>query len=128
MMRERHWLLGLGAATLLVGGMTLGPAFFPKPHIPTVTRVSLPAAVGTPPAGSAEPPIYPATASVTPLISGRLNLNTATEEQLEALPKVGPSLAKRIIAGRPYRSLDDLDHVKGVGETTLRRLEPLVTW
>ena len=54
--------------------------------------------------------------------------NRSTEEQLEALPKVGPALAKRILEGRPYRSLADLDAVKGIGPSLLRTLEPLVSF
>ena len=121
--------MALAAGTLLVGGLTLGPALLPRPQVPTVTRAALPP-VQAPAqmAAHGEPPTYPATGSVTPLISGRLNLNAATPEQLEALPGVGPALAKKIIAGRPYRSLADLDRVKGVGEATLRELTPLVNW
>ena len=122
---ERLWQVALAAGTLLVCGLTLGPALLPRPQVPTVTRTALPPVQA---AANAEPPTYPTTASVTPLISGRVNLNTASQEQLEALPKVGPALAKKIIAGRPYHSLADLDRVKGVGEATLRTLTPLVKW
>ncbi|GAA5532157.1 ComEA family DNA-binding protein [Deinococcus aluminii] len=121
---ERRWTLLLAGALLVVAGLTLGPAFFPAAHAPTVMRVDLP-----PPAQvQAAMPEYPTTASVQPLISGRVNLNSASLEQLEALPKVGPSLAARIVAGRPYRSLADLDRVKGVGPSTLQALTPLVTF
>ncbi|QZZ23444.1 helix-hairpin-helix domain-containing protein [Leptothermofonsia sichuanensis E412] len=61
----------------------------------------------------------------------RINLNTATQAQLESLPGVGPSLAKRIIAARqqkPFRSLEDLDQVSGVGPKLLDRLKDQVTW
>lgn len=115
----------LGAGVLLVGALSLWPVLFPAPRPPAVTRVSLPA-VSTPQPGSATE--YPSTSSITPLISGRLNLNTAAVEQLEALPKVGPALARRILEGRPYRSLADLDRVKGVGPGTLKVLEPLVSF
>lgn len=57
---------------------------------------------------------------------GRLHLNRATQAELEALPKVGPTLAARIVAGRPYRSVDDLDRVKGIGPATLAKLRPYV--
>lgn len=121
----------LALAVLATAGLTLGPVFWARPQVPTVTRVALAPVKALPESragNGAEPPVYPTTGSVTPLISGRLNLNTATQEQLEALPKVGPSLAQKIIAGRPYHSLADLDRVKGVGESTLNNLRPLVTW
>nr|WP_256487934.1 ComEA family DNA-binding protein [Deinococcus sp. HSC-46F16] len=114
----------LAGGLLAVGALTLGPALRPAAQAPTVTRVALP-----PPHPStlqAQAPEYPTTASVTPLISGKLNLNTATLEQLEALPRIGPALAARIVAGRPYRSLADLDRVKGIGPSTLEDLAPLV--
>ena len=61
---------------------------------------------------------------------GQVNLNTATEQQLEALPGIGPSLARRIIAYReqngPFRRVEDLERVKGIGPSTLVRLRPEV--
>lgn len=121
---EQAWTAVLGAGVLLVGTLTLGPVLVPRPHAPAVTRVALPPAL--PPTD--EPPVYASTRSITPLISGRVNVNTATQEQLEALPRVGPSLARAIIAGRPLRSLADLDRIRGVGEATLRLLSPLVSF
>ncbi|GGR59707.1 competence protein ComEA [Deinococcus seoulensis] len=126
---DRGWTALLTAGTLLCAALSLGPALLPRPQVPAVTRVNLPPPAAPPTAGATrEPPSYPATASVQPLISGRVNLNTATPEQLEALPKVGPSLAAKLIAGRPYRSLADLDRVKGVGPSTLKTLTPLVSF
>jgi competence protein ComEA len=57
----------------------------------------------------------------------RININTATQAELEALPGVGPVIARRIIEGRPYRSVDDLDRVKGIGKKRLEEMRPLVT-
>uniref|UniRef100_A0A832M595 phospholipase D n=1 Tax=Oscillatoriales cyanobacterium SpSt-402 TaxID=2282168 RepID=A0A832M595_9CYAN len=63
--------------------------------------------------------------------SGRVNLNTATQLELEQLPGVGPSLAKKIIAARQskrFTSLADLDKVPGVGPKLLQKLENQVEW
>lgn len=57
---------------------------------------------------------------------GRLSLNHATAAELEALPGIGPALAARIVAGRPYRSVEALDDVRGIGPRTLARLRPWV--
>ena len=60
-----------------------------------------------------------------------LNLNTASEVEIDALPGVSSSLAKRIIAARqqkPFASLADLDHIPGVGPKLLKKLENKVTW
>jgi beta-lactamase superfamily II metal-dependent hydrolase len=58
---------------------------------------------------------------------GRLiNINTATEAELESLPRVGPVIARRIIEGRPYRSVDDLERVKGIGRKRLEQIRPMV--
>lgn len=62
---------------------------------------------------------------------GKLNLNTATAEELDALPKVGPVLAKRIVEWRqqhgPFAAVEDLDAVDGVGPKMMESLLPLVT-
>lgn len=59
-------------------------------------------------------------------LGGKLSINKASAQGLEGLPGVGPALAGRIVAGRPYRSVDDLDRVKGIGKKTLEKLRPLV--
>ena len=119
---EARWSAVLVTAALLCGMWALWPAVFPAPRVPVVSHTELPLAQ------VAAAPVYPATASITPLVSGTLNLNTATEAQLESLPKVGPALAGRIIAGRPYRSLADLDAVKGIGASLMKTLTPLVSF
>jgi competence protein ComEA len=61
-----------------------------------------------------------------------INLNTATVAQLDAgLPGVGPVLAQRIVDWRTthgrFDSVDQLNQVSGVGDTTFSNLRPLVT-
>jgi competence ComEA-like helix-hairpin-helix protein len=58
---------------------------------------------------------------------GRINVNTASQAELEALPGIGPVIARRIVAGRPYRSVEELDRVKGIGKKRLEEIRPLVT-
>jgi hypothetical protein len=61
-----------------------------------------------------------------------VDLDHASEREIEALPRVGPALAHRIAVHRdsfgPYGSLDALRKVKGMGRATLERLAPLVTF
>jgi competence protein ComEA len=61
-------------------------------------------------------------------LTGKLNLNTATVEQLTLLPGVGPSKAERVIEWRGknggFKRVADLRKVKGFGYKTLKKLEP----
>lgn len=57
-----------------------------------------------------------------------LNPNTADEEALRQLPGVGPKLAGRIIEGRPYRNIEDLRAVPGLGDSVLEDIQPFLTF
>lgn len=63
--------------------------------------------------------------------AGPLDLNTATADQLDTLPGIGPVLAQRIIDWRTthngFTSVRDLDQVSGIGDSIYAELEPLVT-
>jgi DNA uptake protein ComE-like DNA-binding protein len=65
----------------------------------------------------------PASAPPAP---GSIDLNHASVEELQRLPRVGPAMAERIVAGRPYRTVGQLRRVRGIGDATFRQIEPLV--
>jgi len=63
--------------------------------------------------------------------SGKVNLNRATAAELDSLPGVGPSTAQKIIADReangPFKKIEDLMRVSGIGEKKFDSLKDLVT-
>jgi competence protein ComEA len=62
--------------------------------------------------------------------AGVVNINTASEDQLRLLPRIGPTKAKRIVAYRTkqkFKNPWDLTRVKGIGRKTFRHLRPFVT-
>lgn len=73
----------------------------------------------------------PPTAAAAYDLSGRLDLNRATTEELETLPGIGPKTAARIVEDRQkrgrFRKPADLTRVKGIGPKTLARLLPHIT-
>jgi competence protein ComEA len=82
--------------------------------------------VGVPPPAGAEP-----AAPSGGTTAGPVNLNTATTEQLEALPGIGPALAGRIVGWRTehgrFTSVEELQEVSGIGPATMAELADLVT-
>jgi competence ComEA-like helix-hairpin-helix protein len=79
-----------------------------------------PAARGSPATGEAD-------AKRVDKAEGRLiDINAATQAELESLPGIGPVIARRIIEGRPYRSVADLIRVKGIGEKRLEKIRSRV--
>lgn len=72
-----------------------------------------------------------AAASLAPAAAptqGVVNINTATVDQMQLLPRIGPALAQRIVdfrkANGEFKSVDELVAVKGIGERSLDHLRP----
>jgi len=71
----------------------------------------------------------PAAKSAAP--AAPVNINTATQEQLETLPGLGAKVAQRIIEYRQkngnFKKVEDLMNVKGIGEKSFLKLKPMLT-
>ena len=110
-----------------------------------LTRLNLAAAladgarVAVPEVGGSAPAVDPAAVVGAPAVGSDggptagapVDLNTATADQLDALPGVGPATAAAIIKDReahgPFRSVGDLGRVRGIGDAKLEQLRDLVT-
>ena len=66
-----------------------------------------------------------------PTASTLINLNTATLEELDALPGIGPAIAQRILdyraANGPFAAIEDLQNVKGIGALTFEKIKTWIT-
>lgn len=69
-------------------------------------------------------------ALLAPVLEGQINLNTATQEQLELLPGIGPAMAKKIVdyrASKPFAEPAQVVRIKGIGRKTFEKLKPMLT-
>jgi len=88
-----------------------------------------PDARANPPAQAAAAPDQPAAAPPAPAAAvtrSGVDLNIASEKELQKLPGVNKAMAQKIVAGRPYTSVDDLKKV-GVTQKTIDQIRPLAT-
>ncbi len=65
-----------------------------------------------------------------PLQPHSININTADAQTLEKLPRIGPKTAQAILQYRqthgPFKTIDELDNVKGIGPKTIERIRPFI--
>lgn len=83
-------------------------------------KIYLPAKTEELPCGSVSVPSVRADSS-------KININTGTLEEIKSLPKVGDVLAQRIIDSRPFKSINDLQNVSGIGDVLFKEIQDSVT-
>ncbi len=80
---------------------------------------------------SGPPAAHPTGPAAAPVSSGPINLNTATREQLDILPGIGPALADRIIEYRqkngPFQRPEDIKKVSGIGDKVYESIKDRIT-
>jgi competence protein ComEA len=118
-------LLGLNMARRVTDGEQVVVGIAPAPGAPPVMGSSISSGTSTAESTSAPPTPGNNTAS-----GGLVDLNTATVEQLDTLPGVGPVTAAAIVAWRDangrFTSVDQLGDVDGIGPARLEKLRDLV--
>jgi competence protein ComEA len=101
------------AATIVALMMAAGPGLALAQQAPPATPTPAPA-----PKTTAQP-------------QSLVNLNSATKDDLEKLPGIGPSMAQRIIDYRQkngsFKKIEDLMNIPGIGEKSFLKLRPLIT-
>lgn len=128
-----QWCLAIGSAVLLVlvawrgwglsrysarplpierAARSVPPA--PAYQEPPIARAKVEEPPPPPPRGKKKPP------------EAALDLNHASAAELQQLPGIGPTLSARIVAGRPFASVEELRRVKGIGPKTLENVRPFV--
>jgi competence protein ComEA len=94
-------------------------------RIGSILALTLALAAAMPPAAAAPQPQGQAAPEA------KVNINTASAEELTALPGIGPSYAQRIVEHRekngPFKRLEDLLSVRGIGDKTFERIRDRIT-
>ena len=116
------------ALVLWIGWPTQGPDLEPDETAPDSSPQT--SQTSTPGHLSAQKPAPPAPVTPVTKRTSRLDINRATMEELQHLPGIGEVLARRVIERRtahgPFRTVDELRNVTGIGDKRLERLRPLV--
>jgi competence protein ComEA len=133
---------GAGAASRAAASVTPPVATKASAPVPMPARPTMPALPAMPappsmPAPSVVPTVASAKAALPGAVThspgkkalplGRININTASESDLETLPGIGPVKAKAIVAGRPYAKVEDVMKVPGIKEGIFGKIKDVIT-
>lgn len=138
-LRDHVTISRRSAAVTTGDAKTKRPSSVETPSSTPSRRSTGPAEARTPPIASGAPrttderELEPTGRPSTPrgvtaaTASARVNLNTATLQELEALPEIGPVKAQAIIDARPFTSVEDVMRVKGIKEATFDAIKDQIT-
>ncbi len=119
-------MVTVGSTTSASGAPPMIPARPARKATPATPSASTSTSTPMVPAPPSRKAGTPAASAGAPTLSSLVDLNTASEGDLEKLPGVGPAYAKKVIAARPYANVADLSRA-GLPKRTLDKVAPLVT-
>lgn len=136
--RQALWFLAIvalcgGAVRLARARLTDAPVAAQPPLVGQIRRVDSARTARGKRASARQPTVPGATVTAgSPEPNGAVDLDRAGSTELERLPGIGPTLAKRIVANRdslgPFGVLEALCDVRGVGPALIERLRPLISF